>query len=224
MKVGAVNFHSSFFLTCTHRFEVMFIKKKGIEMVLYVNACVRAKSRTNWLAGQLLDVLGEYTELDLKKENLRPLNQEILQLRSEMIEKSDYSSRMFNYAKQFAEASRIVIAAPYWDLSFPALLKTYVENIYVTGLVSKYAPDGQPIGLCRAENLYYVTTAGGPYDGRFSFDYIKEMAEVYFGIKHTHLIMAEMLDIEGADVDKILEEAASHIKKDINGGFSCHGF
>lgn len=51
------------------------------------------------------------------------------------------------------------------DLSFPARLKIYLENIYVTGIVSKYDENGRPRGLCRAERLYYVTTAGGPFDG-----------------------------------------------------------
>ena len=55
---------------------------------------------------------------------------ETLKKRTALIESGDYSDRMFDYAKQFASADTIVIAAPYWDLSFPALLKTYFENIY----------------------------------------------------------------------------------------------
>ena len=56
---------------------------------------------------------------------------------------------MFCYARQFAAADRIVIAAPLWDLSFPAQLKVYLENIYVTGIVTKYSEAGEPVGLCR---------------------------------------------------------------------------
>ena len=41
---------------------------------------------------------------------------------------------MFDLASQFQQADEIVIAAPYWDLSFPAILKLYLENIYVTGV------------------------------------------------------------------------------------------
>ncbi|MGN0989033.1 MAG: NAD(P)H-dependent oxidoreductase [Eubacteriales bacterium] len=36
---------------------------------------------------------------------------------------------MFSYAKQFESVDVIVIFAPYWNLSFPASLKTYIENI-----------------------------------------------------------------------------------------------
>ena len=36
----------------------------------------------------------------------------------------------------------IVIAAPYWDLSFPAVLKTYLEQINVLGVTFDYSDDG----------------------------------------------------------------------------------
>lgn len=75
---------------------------------------------------------------------------------------------MFDYAHQFADADDIIIAAPYWDLGFPAQLKTYIENIYVPGIVSAYNDHGQSCGLCRARSLTYITTAGGAYDPRFS--------------------------------------------------------
>lgn len=88
---------------------------------------------------------------------------------------------MFRYAKQFAYADTIIIAAPYWDLSFPSMLKVYIENIYVTGIVSKYGKDGVPIGLCKASELTYVTTAGGPYNPDFSYGYIREMSTAFWG-------------------------------------------
>ena len=92
------------------------------------------------------------------------------------------------------------------------MLKTYIENIYVTGIVTKYGNDGIPVGLCNAKKLYYVTTAGGPLDERFGYGYIKTLALDYFGIKETSLIKAEMLDILGNDSEKILKEAILDIK------------
>ena len=41
-------------------------------------------------------------------------------------------------------------------------------------------------------------------------DYIKDMAENYFGIGRAALIKAEMLDIEGNDPERILAECAEH--------------
>lgn len=175
-------------------------------MTLFINCCPRENSRTESLAKKLLGKLGEYEEVNPEKEGLVPIDNERLNYRTALLEKGDLSDDIFKYAKQFAAADTIVIAAPFWDLSFPSVLKIYIENIYVTGIVSKYDIDGTPKGLCKAKTLYYVTTAGGPYDGRFSFDYLKELAETFFGIEKTVLIKAEMLDIIGNDAEKILAE------------------
>ena len=98
-------------------------------MTLYINCCVRKESRTNKLARAVLQKLGgNFAERKLYEENLKPLDKETLKKRTALIESGDYSDRMFEYAKQFASADTIVIAAPYWDLSFPAVLKTHLYN------------------------------------------------------------------------------------------------
>lgn len=152
-----------------------------------------------------------FTEIKTENENIRPLSEKTLTERTEYILKGDYSDSMFDYAKQFASADTIVIAAPYWDLSFPASLKTYIENIFVTGLTFRYTEEGIPQGLCRAKKLYYVTTAGGPYIQDFSFDYIRAAAGM-LGIKETVLIKADMLDITGNNAEKILSDSMERIK------------
>lgn len=175
-------------------------------MTLYINCCTRACSRTDKLARRLLAKLGDFEEIRPQDEGLVPLNEERLAKRSELLAKKCLSDPTLRFARQFAAADSIVISAPYWDLSFPAELKVYIENIYAVGIVSEYAPDGSPRGLCRAKELFYVTTAGGPYNPKFSFDYIKDLAENYFGIGSAKLIMAEFLDIEGNNPEIILNE------------------
>lgn len=176
-------------------------------MIIYINACVRTESRTDRIARALLASLGEYEELKLTEMELEPLNEERLNRRTGLIEAGRYDDPMFDLARQFASADTIVISAPFWDGSFPAILKTYLENIYVTGIVSKYAEDGTPVGLCRAGRLYYVTTAGGPYFPDFSYGYLEALAKSMFGIPETGLIFAENLDIFGNDPEAIVEEA-----------------
>ena len=174
-------------------------------MTLYINCCVREESRTDRLARAVLQKLGgDFTELNLYEVNLKPLDKKTLNKRTALIEQGDYSDPIFDYAKQFASADSIVIAAPYWDLSFPATLKTYIENIYVTGIVSEYGENGMPRDLCKAQELYYVTTAGGPYDPTYSYGYIESLAKNFFGIPTTRLVKAEMLDIVGNDAEEIL--------------------
>ena len=180
-------------------------------MILYINACIRTESRTNRLAKALLDKLGAYEEVRLTDMEIKPLNEERLDYRAAQIEKQNYNDRIFKLSKQFAQADLIIISAPYWDGQFPAVLKTYIENIYSIGIVTKYNEYGKPQGLCKARKLYYVTTAGGRYNPRFSFDYIDYLVKNMFGIQETELIYAEYLDIEGNDAKKILSQAINDI-------------
>lgn len=181
-------------------------------MILYVNACVRGCSRTDQIARTLLQKLGEgYEEVKLAEENLEPLSEERLQKRTELTEQRRFDHPMFRLARQFQQADVIVMAAPFWDLSFPAILKVYLENIYVVGLVTEYGGDGVPHGLCKAKKLYYVTTAGGPYVPDYSYSYLRDLAVNCFGIGETELIRAEMLDVEGFDPEKIVLDTIQKI-------------
>ena len=190
-------------------------------MILYVNACVREESRTNKLAKELLEKIASDSSKDVQEVNLeqeflsgrmKPLTKESLNKRDALIETGDYSDSIFDYAKQFAEADAIVMSAPFWDFSIPAILRIYLENIYVIGLVSKYNEDGMPVGLCKAKKLYFVTTAGGPFVPDFGYNYVAGLATQAFGIPETELIMAEMLDIEGNNPDEIIKETIKSIK------------
>jgi len=180
-------------------------------MVLYINSCVRAESRTDKIARALLEKLGEYEEVCLSEIGLKPLDEETLQRRNDYISARDYSNSMFDLSKQFANADIIVISAPHWDLSFPALLKLYIENIYVTGIVSKYDENGAPLGLCKAERLFYVTTSGGPLIEEFGYGYVRELMTKYMGVKETSLIKAEMLDVDGFDPERIVSDIINEI-------------
>ena len=183
-------------------------------MILYINCCVRENSRTDRLARAVLGKLGgEYEELYLPDENLQPLSRELLDRRTALIENGDYSDDIFRYAKQFAAADKIVVSAPFWDFSFPSVLKVYIENIYAVGIVSRYTPEGVPYGLCRADELIYVTTAGGPYVPDYSFCYIKELCETCFGIPRITLVKAEMLDVDGFDAERIIEDKINEINR-----------
>lgn len=187
--------------------------ESGAEMnILFINVCVREESRTLGLAKALLERLpGDVTELKLEEELLLPLNGERLALRDRLLAAGEKENALFRFGRQFAAADAIVMAAPYWDLSFPSLLKLYVENISAVGITFDYTPEGIPFGLCRAKELYYVTTAGGPFREDFGFRYIEGLCRQYYGIPICHLIKAEGLDILGNNPAAILRNAAKEI-------------
>ena len=115
-------------------------------MILYINCCVRSASRTNRLAKAILETIGDYTELYLPAEPITPLTEEMLQKRDALLAAGQYDDPMLRYARQFAQADKIVIAAPFWDGSFPSLLKVYIENIYAIGIITTYDAQGKPVG------------------------------------------------------------------------------
>ncbi|MBQ1470685.1 MAG: NAD(P)H-dependent oxidoreductase [Schwartzia sp.] len=182
-------------------------------MILFVNACVRSESRTKTLADALIKKLAdECEELKLEEVSFPKTDEAFLSKRDSLIEARNFDDEAFAPARQFAEAKTIVIAAPYWDLSFPAMLKQYIEHINVLGITFEYTPEGIPKGLCKADKLYYVTTAGGNYvPDDFGFGYIKALAQNFYGIKDVKLIKASGLDIYGANTKAIMKEAVEGI-------------
>ena len=183
-------------------------------MILFVDACVREDSRTKRLAEALLEKLNEdETRVSLKDISFGVTDETYLKKRDNLIANRAYDDNMFALARQFSQADTIVIAAPYWDLSFPAMLKQYIEAINVLGITFEYTPEGFPKGLCKAKKLYYVMTAGGNYvPEEFGFVYIKALAQNFYGIKDVEIIKATGLDIIGADSEALINETINNLK------------
>ena len=175
--------------------------------ILFINACVRENSRTLVLAKSVMkDMVGEITEVKLNLEDIEPLNGELLKKRESLIHAGRYEDPIFHYAKQFAMADEIIIAAPFWDLSFPAKLKIYFELITVSGLTFKYI-NGRPEGLCKAKSLTYVTTSGGPIFADFGYTYVKTLARDFYGINKTKAYRATNLDVDMISAEDVLTKA-----------------
>ena len=120
------------------------------------------------------------------------------------IEVLGFTDRAYDY---MARADLVVVGAPYWDLGFPAALKVYLEWACTLGITFGYTQAGEQRGLCRAERLIYITTAGGPLEDRnFGYEYVRGVAGM-LGITNTHCVAAQGLDIRGNDPEAILREA-----------------
>ena len=190
-----------------------------MKTILFVNSCLNQESsRTQRLADAVLDKMleeaaaageqAQVEELSLVDAGIEGLDEETLAFRSERSAAKDFTHELFAPARQFREADEVVIAAPYWDLSFPAMLKAYIEQLCVNGLTFSYTEEGIPVGHCLAKRLTYVTTAGG-YLGAYNmgFDYVAAVCKLYFGIEESRCISAEGLDIWGNDAEAILASA-----------------
>ncbi|MBR4421118.1 MAG: NAD(P)H-dependent oxidoreductase [Erysipelotrichaceae bacterium] len=182
-------------------------------MILYINACVREGSRTRQLAEYLLDKMDdEIVEVRVHDLKYPKMDEGFINLRNAAAINNEQDAPCLAIARQFASADTVVVAAPYWDLSFPSALKTYFEQACVVGVTFAYTPDGLPYGMCKAKKLYYVTTAGGPIDDiSYGYGYIKALCHDFYDIPETFMIKAEELDMDWTDVDKVMAQARADI-------------
>ena len=185
-----------------------------MKQILFVNACMRGPelSRTWRLSRAFLDACrvrwpqAEILERDLTGCDLPILSGPMTDRRDSCFQTNPQDS-MFAPAREMSQADLVVVAAPYWDLSFPAALKIYLEWASVLGITFHYTDQGVQEGLCRAEHLVYITTAGGVIgEKNFGFDYLRGLGEM-FGIPHAHFLSAQGLDIWGNDSQALLDQA-----------------
>lgn len=179
--------------------------------VLFVNTCVRKNSRTKLLADYFLSKWNDkdVQEVCPQKEGLHGLDAELLRIRDQALAEGNLDHPVLSYASQFSKADTIVIAAPYWDLSFPAALKNYIERVDAVGVSFAYDEDGNPYGLCAAKQLIYICTAGGPLiSDAYGYGYVKALCDNFYHIEKTVCFCAENLDMPDCDVTKALD----HIK------------
>ena len=166
--------------------------------MLFVNCCIRSDSRTEKLArGYLNSLSGEYDihELNVPDLDILPFDECALDQRNSDAACEDFSGDTYALAHQFADADRIVIAAPYWDCLFPAKLKVYLEHICVCGITFAYDQTGKPVKFCRADTLVYITTAGGYLAKPSGLQvYLTELCTL-FSIENFLFYAAEALDI-----------------------------
>lgn len=173
---------------------------------LFINACIKKDSKTLAVAKKLLkDKLKVASQVVLQEQKLVPLNSKTLAKRDKLLKNGQLNHKSFNLANQFANASEIIIATPFWDLAFPSLLKIYLENITVGGITFCY-DNGIPKGLCKAKKLIFITTAGGKIFDDFGFSYIKSLATNLFGIKQVEGYKVENTDVLCLDSTTVLQQ------------------
>lgn len=126
--------------------------------LIYINACMRAGSRTQRIATPIIQELCKrynVETVDLTKNMYPVADNNALEDRNQGIVPQEH----VGIAKKIAAADRIVIAAPFWDMSFPSALKVFFENMSLFG-VTFDSNDKECYGLCKAEKVMYITTRG----------------------------------------------------------------
>ncbi len=187
-----------------------------MKKILFIDACIRGEnSRTKTLAESFLADYGqEVDRLNLMEEGLHYFSGEFFWQRERLLEEKNLNHPRFRYAHQFAKADKIVIAAPFWDLSFPAILKVYLENISVDSITFAVNEKGI-FGLCKAEKMLFITTRGGSYENdemEMGVRTLKAMAK-FFGIKKFIAYGVDGMDEGKVPVEELLNKAKRELKE-----------
>lgn len=186
--------------------------------ILVVDACMRGEaSRTRRLYEKLIECKAGNDEVEILKlaeENLKPMSGADTDARAVLVGNGELNHEMFVYANQFKNADCVIVAAPYWDLSFPSVLKVYFEHVSVTGITFGY--EGTDcVGYCKAKKLIYLSTCGGFLQGtHLGAEYVRYLGEM-FGIRNFQAFAVEGLDIDPTKVETLMSEGFERMLSEI---------
>lgn len=184
-----------------------------MKKLLYIDSCIRNElSRTKRIATPIIEKLSERYEVETITINdleLNPVQFDEYSRRKDGI----VSEKAICWANKIKNADRIVIAAPFWDMSIPAALKTFFELCSLFG-VTFDSDDKTCFGLCRAENVMFITTRGMKIETGEPLEqatpYLKALFWLW-GIKGFETVARSNFDYLPAE--KIEEEISSAIKE-----------
>ena len=179
-------------------------------MRLVIDCCIRGEASTTrrYYRAYLAQAAPMETYvLELEKQPPEPLDARLLSQRDSLCARREFGNPFFDLARQFQQATEILIAAPFWDLSFPAVLKAYLERIMVCGLTFGYTYDGRCVGYCQAKRLLYFSSCGGFYGQQhLGFEYVKALCGM-LGIPHCEPYLIQGMDVDPSRRERILQGA-----------------
>lgn len=180
--------------------------------LLYIDACIRDdESRTKKIAEPIIAALKE--KYDVETIVLNELDLTIVQ--KELIKKrnnGDIDSTVMSWAETVRDANRIVISAPFWDMSIPAALKNFIELCSIFDVTFK-SNDKTCYGNCKADKMLLITTRGMDIDTGSELDqatsYLKALSWLW-GIGPLEVVSAQNMDyISESEIDKKISNAIS---------------
>ncbi len=183
--------------------------------LLLIDGCVSQRgpgSRTRALAEAFLSAFreanpeAEVETVRLEKLDIRPFLPAALEERDALASVGAFDAPVFALARQFRAADKIVAAAPFWDLSFPAVMRVYIEYISANGLCYHYEADGCH-GDCKASRLAYLTSGGDlERDESLGVLYWRQLARM-FGVPRFDYVFAGGLDVDPAKAPELMDAA-----------------
>ena len=181
-----------------------------MKKLLYIDACIRdEQSRTKRIATPVIEALKQKYEVQtlcINELDLSIVRKELVTKRTS----GEIDTQVMQWAESVRDADRIVIAAPFWDMSFPAALKNFFELCSIMDVTFK-TDDKTCYGNCKAEKLLYITTRGMNISTGDELEqatpYLKALSWLW-GIGPLQVISVQNTDyLPASEVDNRIEEA-----------------
>jgi FMN-dependent NADH-azoreductase len=160
----------------------------------------------------------EIETVNLYEENIPFIDADVLdawgklgagqELSPSQVEKT---SRMGEILEQFLSADMYVFNTPMWNLSYPPMLKAYIDNVVMAGKTFKYTENG-PAGLLGGKTAVHVQSRGGVYSEgpaqafEFTNGYLQGVM-AFIGITDYHHVFTEGMAAAPDRAEEILADA-----------------
>jgi FMN-dependent NADH-azoreductase len=123
-------------------------------------------------------------------------------------------TRMNDLCTQFEAADIYVIASPMWSLSYPSILKQYLDCIMLNNRLIRLSDTGVD-GLLgsKQRKMVYIQSSGGIYPKllykqlNFGIRYFHDIFK-FLGIRDFSRVLIQGTDMTGVGVEKALEAAS----------------
>ena len=183
-----------------------------MKKLLYIDACIRdEQSRTKRIATPIVEALKQKYEVQtlvINDLDLSIVKKELITKRNN----GDIDPQVMSWAESVRDADRIVIAAPFWDMSIPAALKNFLELCSIFDVTFK-SDDKTCYGNCKAEKMLYITTRGMDIDTGDVLEqgssYLKALSWLW-GIGSLEVVSAQNMDyLSEREIEERISKAIS---------------
>jgi FMN-dependent NADH-azoreductase len=162
-------------------------------------------------------------EIDLYKSSVPMLNYKLFSGRATLASGAEYEhlseeekkdvDRINELCDQFLSADKYIISAPMWSLFFPAILKQYLDCIFINGKTIQIADD-KVKGLLgdKERKMVYIQSSGGAFPvvlgGKINkgLHYLKDVFH-FLGIHNFRNILIEGVDESSIGKTEAIKEA-----------------
>lgn len=183
--------------------------------ILFLDGCMRGweVSRSYAVAEKFIEAYRKthpgdtVEELHLTEEHFTWYTGREVERDARLLADAKFHAPEFDMARRFAKADKILLAAPFWNMTLPAAVVAYFENVCIYEIAFRCKGDGSYEGLCAAKKFLCIMTSGSEYqeddDARAVVPYLRSLCGM-IGIPEVTHLWIEGLDLDDGEADERL--------------------